>query len=108
MEFVKVASAAELAPGQMKEVTAGGNKVLLANVDGGFYAIARKCPHLGGNLCKGKLEGSAVKCPLHGARFDVKTGQAVADAKLLFLKMKVRDATTFPLRVEGTDILVGV
>lgn len=107
MEFVKVASVAELSPGQMKGVSAGSAKLLLANIEGSFYAIARKCPHIGGNLCKGKLEGPLVKCPLHGARFDVRTGQAVNDAKLLFLKMKVRDATTFPVRIDGTDILVG-
>lgn len=108
MEFVRVAAVSDLSPGQMKEVAAGGKKLLLANVDGGFFAIARKCPHLGGNLCKGKLEGSAVKCPLHGARFDVKTGKAVQDAKLLFLKMKVKDAPSFPVRTEGMDVLVGV
>ena len=107
MEFVKVAATSDLSPGQMKEVSAGGKKLLLANVDGGFYAIAKKCPHLGGNLCKGKLEGSAVKCPLHGARFDLKTGEAIQDAKLLFLKMKVKDAPTFPVKVEGMAVLVG-
>lgn len=92
----------------MKEVSAGGRKLLLANVAGGFYAIAKKCPHLGGNLCKGKLEGTAVKCPVHGAKFDVKTGKAVQDAKLLFLKMKVKDAPSFPVKLEGGNVLVGV
>ncbi|HLG87932.1 MAG TPA: Rieske 2Fe-2S domain-containing protein [Alphaproteobacteria bacterium] len=108
MEFVKVAAASDLLPGQMREVSAKGTKLLLANIEGGFYAIARKCPHLGGNLCKGKLQGAEVKCPLHGARFDVRTGKAIADAKLLFLKMKVRDARSFPVQINGADILVGV
>ena len=108
MEFVKVAATSDLSPGQMKEVSANGKKLLLANVDGGFYAISKKCPHLGGNLCKGRLEGSAVRCPLHGARFDVRTGKAVQDAKLLFLKMKVKDAPSFPVKVEGSDVLVSV
>ena len=108
MDYVKVAATNDLSPGQMQEVAAGGKKLLLANIEGAFYAIARKCPHLGGNLCKGKLEGSVVKCPLHGARFDVRTGQAIADAKLLFLKMKVRDAVTFPVQVKGPDVLIGI
>ena len=108
MDYVRVAATSDLAPGQMREVSANGAKLLLANVEGGFYALARKCPHLGGNLCKGKLQGAEVKCPLHGARFDVRTGKAIADAKLLFLKMKVRDAKSFPVQVKGADVLVSV
>ena len=108
MGFVRVAAASDLSPGQMKEVAAGGKKLLLANIEGAYFAIAKKCPHLGGNLCKGRLEGSAVRCPLHGARFDVRTGKAVQDAKLLFLKMKVKDAPSFPTKVEGQDVLVSV
>ena len=108
MEFVKVASVSDLSPGQMKEVSAGDKKLLLANLEGAFYAIAKKCPHLGGNLCKGRLEGNAVKCPLHGAKFDVRTGKAMQDAKLLFLKMKVKDAPSFPVKLDGGTVLVGV
>jgi len=88
MNFIRVAATSDLSPGQMKEVAAADKKLLLANIEGAYYAIAKKCPHLGGNLCKGRLEGVAVRCPLHGARFDVRTGKAVQDAKLLFLKMK--------------------
>ncbi len=108
MEFVRVAAASDLSPGQMKEVAAGGKKLLLANIDGAYYAIAKKCPHLGGNLCKGRLEGAAVRCPLHGARFDVRTGKVMQDPKLLFLKMKTKNAPTFPVKTEGQDVMVGV
>ena len=108
MDYIKVASSADLSPGQMKEVTAGAKKLLLANLEGNFYAVAKKCPHLGGNLCKGKLEGAAVKCPLHGAKFDLKTGKALRDAQLLFLKMKVKDVQTFPVKLDGGNVLVGV
>ena len=44
----------------------------------------------------------------HGAQFDVKTGKAVGDARVAFIKMRVKDVESFPVKVEGTDILVGL
>lgn len=108
MDYIRVADTAELPPGKMMMAVAGGKAVLLANVDGSYYAIANKCTHLGGELAKGSLEGNVVTCPRHGARFDVKTGKAVAGAKIGFLKMSVRDEESYPVRVEGTAILVGI
>lgn len=108
MEFVKVAAVMDVAPGKTLLVVAGGKDILLANVDGSLYAIANKCTHLGGSLAQGALTGSTVKCPKHGAEFDVKTGKMVGEAKLAFLKMKVKDEPTFPVKVEGSDIFVGI
>ncbi len=108
MEYVKVADKTELPENKMILVVVGGKEVLLANVAGSYYAIANKCTHLGGSLAKGSLEGSVVTCPKHGARFDVKTGQAVADAKIGFIKMGVKNEETYLVKVEGTDILVGI
>jgi 3-phenylpropionate/trans-cinnamate dioxygenase ferredoxin component len=108
MEFIKVAKKDELPPNQMKMVVVSGREVLLTNVDGAYYAIANKCTHLGGSLAKGSLVGGIVTCPRHGAQFDVKTGQAVAEAKIAFVKMKVKDEPTYEVKVDGTDILVGV
>ncbi len=53
----------------------GTQQVLLANINGKFYAIGNLCTHVGGPLDRGKLEGHEVQCPLHGSRFDVTTGQ---------------------------------
>jgi 3-phenylpropionate/trans-cinnamate dioxygenase ferredoxin subunit len=108
MEYFKVANKDELPSNKMIMVIAGGKEVLLANVDGSYYAIANKCTHLGGSLAKGSLDGSIVTCPKHGARFDVKTGQAVADAKIGFMKMSVKNEENYTVKVEGTDILVGI
>ena len=44
----------------------------------------------------------------HGARYDVRTGEAVGEAKIGFVKMKVKDEPSYSVKVEGTDILVGV
>ena len=68
-----------------------------------------KGPHLGFNLCRGSLDGAAVVCPLHKARFDLATGAVERDPKLLFLTMKAKhDLAVYPVRVEGDAVLVGV
>jgi 3-phenylpropionate/trans-cinnamate dioxygenase ferredoxin component len=108
MEYVKVADTMSLPAGKMMAVTAGGKEILLANVDGTYYAIANKCTHLGGSLGKGRLDGTVVTCPRHGAQFDVKTGQAVSEAKIAFVKMRVRNEVKYEVKLEGTDILVGI
>ena len=109
MDFVRVASAKDVAPGKMIPIEAAGQKLLLANVDGQYHAAQRKCPHLGFNLCRGSLDGHAVVCLLHKARFDLNTGKIDRDPKLLFIKMTAKnDLAVYPVRVEGEDILVGV
>jgi 3-phenylpropionate/trans-cinnamate dioxygenase ferredoxin subunit len=108
MEFVKVADTSTLPAGKMMAVNAGGKEILLANVDGSYYAIANKCTHLGGSLAKGVLEGSLVTCPKHGAQFDVKTGQAVSEAKIVIIKMKVKNEVKYEIKVDGTNILIGI
>lgn len=81
-EFVPVARTSELAPGEMKRVLVDRERVLLANVDGRFYALADWCGHQKAALTKGKLEGSVVECPLHFACFDVTTGKALSGPDL--------------------------
>ena len=108
MEYIRVADKAELPANKMIMVIVGGKQVLLANVDGSYYAIANKCNHLGGSLAKGSLDGSIVTCPRHGAQFDVKTGQAIANAKIGFIKMSVKDEESYTVIVDGTEILVGI
>lgn len=108
MEYIRVADKADLPLNKMILVVVDGKDVLLANVDGSYYAIANKCTHLGGSLSKGSLKGGIVTCPRHGAQFDVKTGQSVADAKIGFIKMGVKDEVSYSVKVEGTDIFVGL
>lgn len=106
MSFVKVAEVGMVPAGEKKSFQLDGKTVLLVNVDGAVYALDNKCPHMGGALSGGDLEGATLACPRHGAKFDVRTGKNVGDAKLAFLHVKVGDATVFPVKVEGQDILV--
>jgi len=108
MEFIRVADIAELPENKMIIVVVDGKEVLLANVGGSYYAIANKCTHLGGSLVKGALEGSIVTCPRHGAQFDVKTGQAVENARIAFIKMSVKGLESYTVKVEATDIFLGI
>ena len=108
-EFVDYAE--EVGPGSIviSVVLILAAKLLLAQVGDAYYAAQRKCPHLGFNLCRGSLDGGAVVCPLHKAKFDLATGKIERDPKLLFIKMNAKsDLKTYPVKVEGSDLLVGV
>jgi nitrite reductase/ring-hydroxylating ferredoxin subunit len=72
--WVKLATLSELPPGTGRHVQLADRAVALFNVGGEIYAIDGSCTHRGGPLGEGRLEGSVVTCPWHGARFDVMTG----------------------------------
>ena len=106
MESVKIAEVTDVLPGEKKQFTLNNKTVLLVNIDGAFYALDNRCPHMGGALSGGDLEGGTLTCPRHGAKFDVRTGKSVGNAKLAFISVKVGDATTFPVKVEGNEVFV--
>jgi len=97
--FVPVGKASELAPGAMTWVAVDRERVLIANVDGVFYAILDRCGHQNAPLSTGSLWGYALECPLHYALFDVRTG------KLLNGPVSA-DVPTYEVRVEGDTIYV--
>jgi 3-phenylpropionate/trans-cinnamate dioxygenase ferredoxin subunit len=104
--FVKVAQTSEIAPGSMKRLEHNGQEILLANVGGTFYAISERCTHLGGHLSRGTIQDGIVTCPRHGSRFDVRTGQAVNGATILFLHMDVKNVRSYPVKIVGNDVLI--
>ena len=98
-EFIKVAKAAEIGTGSMKGFVLGENKVLVANIDGKYYAIEDSCPHMGTKLSKGLLMGKNVTCMAHSAKFDVTSGLSLGD-------VTNKPAKTYEVRVNGEDIEV--
>lgn len=98
--FVKVANASDLKPGENKIVNANGTEVALFNVDGEFFATTNTCPHRGGPLGEGMLEDDVVQCPWHGWKFNVKTGVSpvIPTAKV----------PTYQVKVEGNDVMVAL
>ena len=79
---VEVARVSEIPVGTMKRVTAFNESILLSNVGGKIYATQNDCGHQRASLARGKLEGSVVTCPLHGAKFDVTTGRNVGGPQM--------------------------
>ena len=71
---VHVADVDAVPPGTARVVEVGGRSIALCNVEGTFYAIDNLCPHRGGPLGEGDVEGQIVVCPWHGWRWDVTTG----------------------------------
>jgi len=108
MEFVRVASTTEVPIGKMKKVNVRGKDVLIVNVNGAHCALNNACPHSGGSLAEGTLNGSVITCPRHGAQFDVKTGEAVGSAKIMFFKVKPKNAESYEIKIDGTTVMVGI
>lgn len=98
--FVKMATLDEVPPGSAREVEHEGRIYALFNIDGVVSAVDGICPHQGGPLADGAIEGTCVACPWHGWQFDVRTGDTPLGKKM---KLPV-----FEVKVEGRDVLVHV
>lgn len=73
-EFIEVARLDRIPPGSGARFTVADKDLAVFNVDGTICAIADTCPHAGGSLGMGKLNGKTVTCPVHGMKFEVTTG----------------------------------
>ena len=93
-QFVKLASIAELPPpGEAKEFACGAKVICVANVNGELSAMDNMCPHRGGPLGQGAIEGDKLICPWHGWQFEAKTGAVVhnPDMRLQTHALQVRE-----------------
>jgi len=101
MNWKPVAKVGELEPGELKRVFVEGIDIALCNRDGEFHAIDNICTHAYACLTDGYFEGDVLECPLHGGRFDVKTGAALGG-------IVTEDLRRFAVRVEGDVVFVSV
>jgi nitrite reductase/ring-hydroxylating ferredoxin subunit len=90
MPWHTVAAVADVPPGRGVEAVAGDRIVALFNVDGEFFALDGVCPHQGGPLGKGDLQGCIVTCPWHGWQFDVTSGEFQLRKSLVQPKFNTR------------------
>lgn len=74
--FVPLLPLADLAPGSKKTVKHQGRSILICNVNGQFFAVSNICSHAYERLECGRMSNSWISCPIHGARFDLATGEA--------------------------------
>lgn len=100
-----MAKLSELSPGTMMGLEIEGENYLLANVDGRLFAMSGLCSHMAGRLWEGTLEGYVVKCPRHGSRFDVRTGEVVSQVKIPLIG-KAKPQNTYETLIEGDDIII--
>jgi nitrite reductase/ring-hydroxylating ferredoxin subunit len=91
-------AASDVREGEGRVVEAGGRTVAVFNVGGRYYAIDNTCPHRGGPLGEGDLDGRTVTCPWHAWRWDVTTGANVNNPA-------VRVAC-YPVSIDGDDLVI--
>jgi nitrite reductase/ring-hydroxylating ferredoxin subunit len=95
--WVRVAAAADVPPGEGRVVEAAGRTLALFNVEGRFYAIDNACSHRGGPLGEGDLDGTLVSCPWHAWRWDVTTGANANNpaVRMACFPVSLRDGAVF-------------
>jgi len=86
--------------GGMHCVRIEGVSVLLCRTEGGVYAVENRCTHVDAALYGGTIEGEAIRCPMHGLKFDLRTGEP-------FTMGRMDNLTTYDVRIEDDNILIG-
>lgn len=100
-DFVTVATVEEIPEGTLHGVEVEGERIVIANRGGTFYALKDECSHEEFPLSSGELTGNQITCILHGARFDLATGAVRA-------LPAVRPVPVYECRVEGDEVQVKV
>lgn len=98
-DFQTVAKVDEIPPGGRKSVVVDGRAVLVFRIGDDFYAVEDVCSHDGQPLTDGPLSGTAIECPRHGAKFDVRTGKPLC-------MPAVEPIAVFEIKTEGNNVLV--
>jgi 3-phenylpropionate/trans-cinnamate dioxygenase ferredoxin subunit len=114
-EQIKVFDKDELKDGTMMELLIAGHDILIARVGDNYYAVDNRCPHMGGKLCRGKLNGTVVTCSLHGSQFDLQSGQVIRWTNLtgfMYWVSKMikppKPVTTYDLKVINETVYVEI
>ncbi len=98
-KFVKVGRADAIGPGQKQIFEVDGVMVVVVNLDGEYFCVEDVCTHDGGPLGEGQLDGCQLICPRYGARFDVRTGDALTLPAF-------EPVPTYQVKVVNGDLLV--
>ena len=111
----RLASTSDLTEGNMKKYQVQGIEILIAKIEGKYYVAQNKCPHFGGDLSKGKLEGTIVTCPRHSSQFNLTDGNVVRWLKGAGLISAIgktlkppQKLTTYNVKVDGQDTMVEI
>lgn len=101
MAWISLGPVSELPrEGEVVQLYAGGRTFCVSNVGGEYFALDDRCPHMGGSLGQGTLDGDCVSCSWHGWEFDARTGHA---------KQGYREGVrSFVVKLEGDEAFVEV
>ena len=96
-DFVMVAKTEDVPEGSAARFTLERREIALFNIAGAFYAIDNSCPHQGGPLAEGFIEGTTVTCPWHAWCFDVTSGEMTLGGLALIdtFEVQVRDGAVY-------------
>jgi len=97
--WVRAAARSDLAEGEVLGVEIEGRSIALYDVEGGVFATDNICTHAYARLSDGWLDGELIECPLHAARFDVRTGKVLDPPA-------TEDLRTYSVRVVDEEIQV--
>lgn len=98
--YVAAGAAADIPEGGYVIIGAGELSILVAKLDGEFFAVENRCSHVSSPLEGGKIRRGRIACPLHGAVYDLRTGASLAGT------LAPRGLRTFPTRVEDGSVTI--
>jgi nitrite reductase/ring-hydroxylating ferredoxin subunit len=99
MARIRIATLTDLSEETMTKVEVEGKMIVIGLVNGEPFAMEGRCSHMGQDLSKGSKEGPVVRCKMHGAEFDLRTGEVLRN-------MQAKKLTTYPVSVEGDEVFV--
>ena len=101
VEWHFVSPVGGIAPGEPKQVVIDDLELAVHNVGGAFFAIDDICTHAFARLSFGSIDGAVITCPLHQAKFDIRTGKVLEEPA-------EEDLDSYPIKIEGEKLYVGV
>lgn len=112
--FLPLAGIEGMADGELRQSSVDGHELVVAKVNGTYLVADNRCPHLGGRLSKGELEGTVITCHLHHSKFDLATGEVLQWTNfagpvrtIAELARHPRSLRVYEVRVEGEQVFVG-
>ncbi len=112
MSFVELTVKNEIKDGQMKMFIIDDHEYMMARVGDNFYCTDNRCPHMGGDLSQGSLNGTVVTCPRHQSQFDLTDGHNIRWTNWTGIKLALgkllkspRPIKMYEVKVEGDKIM---
>lgn len=99
--FINVAALADVPEGRALEVDVHGQPILLTQCEGHVFALSAICSHAQESLACGRVRNGWIACPVHGARFDLETGEALS-------LPATEPITTYTVRIKDDSVEVAV